>query len=247
MHMEIFVPRSYSELTAAQSRWMFRTLAKNPELNSVEFKTFAFLRFAGLHVITKDYESGGFLIKLGRSIFRIDAAQIAGAIRHLDWTLFPPARPWRPDRIAWRRPTDADFSDVDFKTYIAVDNLYQGYLQTYDLGLIRRIADMLVPSPHRPFREWELAAVFHWIASVKDFFVKKFPHFFSPADSNSLAGSGTLPSHKQIEDAMNAQIRALTKGDISREEEILSMPCWRALVELDSQAREYQELKAKTK
>lgn len=89
MHMKIFVPKSYSELTAAQSRWMFRTLAKNPELNSVEFKTFAFLRFAGLHVITKDYESGDFLIKLGRSIFRIDAAQIAGAIRHLDWTLFP--------------------------------------------------------------------------------------------------------------------------------------------------------------
>ena len=55
--MKIFVPKSYSELTAAQSRWLFRTLAKNPELNSVEFKTFAFLRFAGLHVITKDYES----------------------------------------------------------------------------------------------------------------------------------------------------------------------------------------------
>lgn len=71
--MKIFVPKSYSELTAAQSRWLFRTLAKNPELNSVEFKTLAFLRFAGLHVITKDYESGDFLIKLGRSIFRIDA------------------------------------------------------------------------------------------------------------------------------------------------------------------------------
>ena len=95
--MKIFVPKSYSELTAAQSRWLFRTLAKNPELNSVEFKTFAFLRFAGLHVITKDYESGDFLIKLGRSIFRIDAAQIASRLDAL-----PAGTPMaaRPDRMA---------------------------------------------------------------------------------------------------------------------------------------------------
>ena len=41
---------------------------------------------------------------------------------------------------------------------------------------------------------------------------------------------------------MNAQIRALTKGDVTKEKEILAMDCWRALTELDAQAQEYQEL-----
>ena len=42
---------------------------------------------------------------------------------------------------------------------------------------------------------------------------------------------------------MNNQIRALTKGDISKEAEVLRMDVHRALVELDAQAREYEELK----
>lgn len=42
---------------------------------------------------------------------------------------------------------------------------------------------------------------------------------------------------------MNAQIRALTKGDITKEKEILSLDTWRALTELDAQAKEYEEMK----
>lgn len=216
-------------------------------MNTVELKTIAFLRFAKIRVITRDHETGDFLIKLDGSIFLIDARQVAAATRHLDWILFPPVRPWRTHRIAWRKPASADFSDVDFRTFIAVDNLYQGYLQTEDFALLARIARMLIPKAHRPFKRWELVAIFHWVASVKDFFAKKFPNFFQPADGgSSLAGRAKLPSGKQLEDFMNAQIRALTKGDITREEEILSMPCWRALTELDAQAREYQELKRQT-
>ncbi len=44
---------------------------------------------------------------------------------------------------------------------------------------------------------------------------------------------------------MDAQIRALTKGDITKEEHILSLPAHRALTELDALAREYDELNRK--
>lgn len=37
-------------------------------------------------------------------------------------------------------------------------------------------------------------------------------------------------------------IRALTKGDITKEREILALDTHRALTELDAQAKEYQEL-----
>ena len=42
---------------------------------------------------------------------------------------------------------------------------------------------------------------------------------------------------------MNNQIRALTKGDITKEAQVLAMDVWRALTELDAQAKEYDELK----
>lgn len=44
---------------------------------------------------------------------------------------------------------------------------------------------------------------------------------------------------------MNAQIRALTKGDITKEAQVMAMDTWRALVELDAIAKESQELNAK--
>ncbi len=46
---------------------------------------------------------------------------------------------------------------------------------------------------------------------------------------------------------MNAQIRALTKGDITKEKDILALDTWRALTELNAQAREYKDLIAQTK
>lgn len=50
---------------------------------------------------------------------------------------------------------------------------------------------------------------------------------------------------EQVTEAMNAQIRALTKGDITKEKEVLAMDCWRALTELNAQAKEYEELNRK--
>jgi hypothetical protein len=45
---------------------------------------------------------------------------------------------------------------------------------------------------------------------------------------------------------MDAQIRALTKGDVTKEQEILAIDTWRALTELNAQAKDYQELKRQT-
>jgi hypothetical protein len=45
---------------------------------------------------------------------------------------------------------------------------------------------------------------------------------------------------------MNAQIRALTKGDITKENTVLKMDVWRALTELDAQAADREELKKQT-
>ena len=50
-----------------------------------------------------------------------------------------------------------------------------------------------------------------------------------------------------LQNIMDTQIRALTKGDITKEREVLQMDVHRALTELDAQAKEYEELKRETK
>ena len=92
----------------------------------------------------------------------------------------------------------------------------------------------------------ERIATFYWFASLKQYFAKTFNHFFQQTDSTdgNLLGSAKSIG-EQVTEAMNAQIRALTKGDITKEKEVLAMDCWRALTELNAQAKEYEELNRK--
>ncbi len=244
--IKLFVPKSYSELSDRQARWLFRAMLRHPDMNSGEFKTIVFVRFSGIKVITRFLDTSDWLIKAGKTIFRIDPQTLAVATRHLDWILFPPAHPWRPRKIAGRRPADPRLYDLRFADWLSIENLYQGYIQTENPELLRDITRLLIPRLHLRIRNWELQAVFRWIASVKDFYSKRFPNFYSAAPEDGALGNSRF-SARQLEDSMNAQIRALTKGDVTKEREILEMPTLRALVELDAQAREYQEFKSKTK
>ena len=55
------------------------------------------------------------------------------------------------------------------------------------------------------------------------------------------------PIGEVLRTAMNAQIRALTGGDITKEEAVLSMDTWRAFTELDAKAKEVEDIKRQTK
>ena len=86
--------------------------------------------------------------------------------------------------------------------------------------------------------------IFYWFASVKAMLALEFKNFFQPMQNDS---SNMIESNKTqyeiLKEAVNAQIRALTKGDVTKEKEVLAMDTWRALTELDAQAREYEQLK----
>ena len=56
-----------------------------------------------------------------------------------------------------------------------------------------------------------------------------------------MLGSASLSIH--LQESMDAQIRALTKGDVTKEAEVLQLDTWRALTELNAQAKEYEELR----
>ena len=72
-----------------------------------------------------------------------------------------------------------------------------------------------------------------------------FPNFFQPLGISSSSDLMSEDIGRQLMNAMNTQIRALTKGDITKEKDVLKMDVWRAFAELDAQAKEYEEFKRK--
>ena len=94
------------------------------------------------------------------------------------------------------------------------------------------------PPDHIDCTPVEVMGAFLWFMWVKQNFSASFPHLFKPA-----SGDGDY----DMTEAMNAQIRALTGGDITKEGQIKDSDVWRALTELDAKAREADELDKRLK
>lgn len=247
VRIDLSVPRGWHELDDRQLRYLYHLMAGN--FGSDEIHTLCLLRWSGVKVIGCQ-PSGAYLLWQGKTLFEVSPLQLAELLSQLDWLTQVPSVPVRPSRLhrplgRSRYALPADFSGVPFETFIVADNLYQGYLTTQDDALLDQLAAVLYGHSLR-LRPWERVAVFFWLASLKEFFARRYPNFFQASDAED--GTDLLGTRQpSVEEAMNAQIRALTKGDVTKERDILALDTWRALTELDAQAREYQELNSQMK
>ncbi len=234
------LPNSWTELTDRQLTLVYSLLAT--DRSTVEIKTLCMMKWSGAKVIGRQY-NGAYLLRKGKFLFEITPLTIAQLLPYLDFLGSLPTVPVRPVRLKHRPAIAADFSEVPFEKFIIVDNLYQGYLQIHDESLLDEMSTVLYPGIKIPLAPEQRVAVFYWTASLKDYFSRRYPDFFQPVsevETNMLRA----PS-MNVEAAMNAQIRALTKGDITKEAEVLSLDTHRALTELDAQAREFRELNSR--
>ena len=254
--INLSVPTSWNELDDKQLRYIYSLIADDLSLD--EIKTLAFLKWATPKVRVEGVAvRGKYLCSLhaphSTLHFQLTAVQLAEALSALDWLAELPASPVRLSKIRHHGAVDPDFQGVPFETFLMVENLYQGFLNTKNDALIDELAALLYTkkaSPlstlRSPLSKSERFSVFYWVASVKEMFAKRFPDFFQPAATeaeNLLGGSPNIGA--QLQESMDAQIRALTKGDITKEREILSLDTWRALTELNAQAKEYKQINAK--
>lgn len=133
---------------------------------------------------------------------------------------------------------------MPLETFIICDNLYQGYLQTQDDNLLDQLGSTLY-GKSMTFKPYERINIFYWFAALKDSLANKYSDFFQ-STSDAATGGNLLGSPSlSVEDAMNAQIRALTKGDVTKEAEVLALDTHHALTELNAQAKEYKDFNAK--
>jgi len=236
--IDFIVPQGWHELSDKQLRYVYQLLAQN--FTSDEVKTLCLLHWTGTKVIGKQ-NGDGYLLRKGKILFEITPLTIAELLPHLAWLGEMSAKPMRPVKLKHRPGIAADFSEVPFESFIICDNLYQGYLQTQSDDLLDELASVLYPGIKTPLAPWERIAVFYWFTSLKTSLANRYSDFFQPADTvatGNLLGSPSM----NVEEAMNAQIRALTKGDVTKEAEVLALDTHRALTELNAQAREYKEL-----
>ena len=216
-------------------------------MSSAKLKAYCLFNWSNLKILHK-YGNDWFC-KHGKQKFILTAEQVEQATHALDWLENVPSMPVRISRIGKHRAVKADFEGVPFETFIVCDNLYQGYLATKQDNLLDEMAAHLYESDDIKLCDKERVSVFYWFASLKGLFAKVFKHFFQPidtasgADGNMIEHSGS--QYELLQNAVNAQIRALTKGDVTKEQQVLSLDTWRALTELDCQAREYEELERK--
>ncbi len=239
--INFIVPEGWHELTDKQLRYVYQLIAS--EFATDEIKILCLLQWTGTKVIGRQ-DSGAYLLKKGKILFEVTPLTIAELLPHLAWLGSLPTAPVRISKINRQHALPADFSEVPFETFIICDNLYQGYLQTQDDNLLDQLGSTLY-GKSMTFKPYERINIFYWFAALKDSLANKYSDFFQ-STSDAATGGNLLGSPSlSVEDAMNAQIRALTKGDVTKEAEVLALDTWRALTELNAQAREYKELNAK--
>lgn len=184
--------------------------------------------------------------KKKREVLYLNEAEILSLLKNFDfiedYTNYKPL-----DWCAKLYAVDRLIKNVTFLDYLQLEKNYQLYLINKDDKFLQKMGWILYRNEAGNadetaiFQPYELLNVFMWFSSVKGYLAENFPHFFKPAKvGGELKQEDLMP-------AMQAQIRALTDGDITKQQAVYDSLCWDALSELDNKAREVEEFKARNR
>lgn len=234
MKLNLIVPTCWQELTQKQLRYVYFLIAEG--YSPLALQTHCLCRWSGLEILNP--EGDGYSVRHNFNVHHVNAVQMTAAVSKLDWLARLPIVPIRLTEIKGAKPVAADLQGVPFESYLILENLYQGYLTTKDLSLLDATTEILYGKELKLLPE-ERVSIFYWLSTVKQQFARRWKHFFQPSTQEEQHPD----MQEYLQNLMDTQIRALTKGDITKEAEVLKMDVYRALTELDALAREYEELK----
>lgn len=239
--LHLTCPRSWKEMTEEQLRYALHVIGCGL-YSSVEGRTLMLLRFCGIEVTRKTPYGWACSVPVGsadgkqrKHHFFLQSWQVQDMIRQLEYVDSYEAFDVRLESIGGFKAVDPLLHRVMFQDYLNMEKYYQGYLATKEQRYALGLAGLLYPGGVTAIDDAELTNCIMWYSYVKKQFSKHFRHFFRPAPEGGKAVDWI--------EQMNAQIRALTDGDITKESAVLEKDCWRALTELDAKAREAEEFR----
>lgn len=253
-------PSSWAELSEDQLRYVLSVMSIHHD--RIVIKCYLLARFCGLtvHKYTRtgwkcsvkfdesgengDSKTG----KVRERVLYISAAEILSLIKNFDFIdKFTDFRPLQRASDVLLTAVDSMLHDVSFYDYLNIEKNYQLFMLNQEDKFLCKMAHLLYRTEDGSadetahFEPYELLGVFMWFSSVKEYFAANFPHFFKPArEGGELRRVDILP-------AMQAQIRALTDGDVTKQQAVYNTDCWAALTELDNKAREAEEFKERNR
>lgn len=242
--INVRLPRAWAELSQPELLFVYRAMCARSGQGAAAVWLSIFRHMARMRVVDSGAEGmvcrfvcdcgGG---KTKRVFCRATPEQLAELLEPLAFISSPGDEPVRLDVWHKVRAVDARLLDVDFGTYLQLENLYQGYLSDPEnKDAFIALAGLLYPGvKRRHVDEVFVLNVLQWVVQIKAMFSRQWPNFFKPA-----GGSVETPSMLEV---MNNEIRALTGGDVTKEEEIYATSCWRALTELDYKAKDADDMK----
>ena len=168
--------------------------------------------------------------------------QVQDMIRQLDFVNSPEKMGVRLESIHGLQAVDRQLHGVPFIDYLNIEACYQGFLKQKDKGRVEAMARIMYRDENgdmpeaMPLDAAEVTGTLFWYYYIKSTFAAYFPNFFKPAN-------GEVGDKFNVLEAFNTQLRALTDGDVTKEEIVKQMDCWRCLTELDAKAREAADFK----
>lgn len=246
LHLEC--PTSWGELSQDQLRYVLDLIGSNL-YSDTEIRTYLLFRFCGIEVRKKRLKSVSCRVKLDTGkwkYFDLQNWQVHDMIGQLGFVGSFENFGRGLDTAGEFKAADELLSGYQFGWFLSCERKYQAYLNTKDFKFLVDLARMLFMVGNVPVGDTEIemevdaalgTSVFFWFSWIKQEYAKMFPHFFKPADK--------VGGNYSFLESYNAQLRALTDGDVTKEELVKSIDTKRALTELDAKARDAEEFKAK--
>lgn len=262
--IDLYAPTSWAKMTQQQLRYVLTLLSFLEDLTTI--KTYMLIRLSGIHIAGYTVRTSHDQPKSYRCWFRpawwkprrwftLEAWQVESMIRQFDFIDPFDGMDVRLERIHGCRAVDDILDHYPFGDYLMAEQYYQLAVSSGKPEMIEKLATYLYVRTKRYGFLWlrkkdvhpkrlslspaEQMGTLRWFAHVKSVFAERWSYFFRRVDADIEEMDMDLMG------AMDAQIRALTEGDITKEETIKKLPCWRALTELNQKAREAKEFHEK--
>lgn len=242
--LDFRIPSGWAELEPREIPVVFKALMSDGFADASEIPVYLLMRLSGIAVVGRTADGVRYLCSQRGKLSALEPIVLASLVEKMQWVLDDPKLPWRPVMLAGRETVDAEMLYITLAEWLRIDDCYTGALYTQNISLVNSLCPILLKKGlGARFEDWECLAVLRWIQGVKALLSDEYPEFFVPAPK--MQPDADLK--RSLREGVDAQIRALTKGDITKEEEVLNMPLRRALAELNAQAREYREYKQAVK
>lgn len=246
MELRIEIPTKLSEISADQLKYISQLYLM--QYSETEFLVKALFYFSGLKLVSELKTSPGswwFSHEKMKKPFILDSEEVSEMLKAVNYLLQPDeVHPLK--RIGWAHACHFRLYNANFEQYLMAENFYFAFIHTKNEEHLDNLISCLYRRPwhlwnaeriqdrSRQFRKVDSAiknTVFIWYIGFRTYIPNRCKTLFSGKKSKR-------PFNPR--EYINGMIHQLTNGDITIKADLLKMPVWDALDELEQRAIDFE-------